>query len=189
VRDVPPPPGPALTLLQGVGKGDKLDTVVRQTTELGVRALVPVITERAVARHEQRLDRWSAIAEDALRVSARSWRPRLEPPRALAEVLARPRADLALCLALEGGVPLAALLAARDPAAVGSVEVLVGPEGGLAPAEVAAAREAGFEVAHLGSNTLRTETAGPAVAAILLFWGGALGGAAQPALDPDPRAG
>jgi 16S rRNA (uracil1498-N3)-methyltransferase len=174
VRVESPPPGPHLTLLQAVGKGDKLDTVVRQATELGARRIVPVLSERAVARHEQRLERWNAIAEDALRVSARTVRPTIEAPTPLDDLLARPRAELALCFALEDGRPLSEVLAERSPSGLASIELLIGPEGGLTPAEVSAARAAGFLTVHLGQHTLRTETAGPAAAAILLFWAGAL---------------
>jgi 16S rRNA (uracil1498-N3)-methyltransferase len=168
VQTLAPPSGLSLTLLQGVGKGDKMDAVVRQASELGVRTIVPVLTERAIAKGESRVDRWRAIAEDATRVSGRAHRPKIEHVVALEDVFARPRAPLALCFALDAAESLGAHLDARTT--VEAAEVLVGPEGGLSPREVERAVAAGFSSVHLGPFTLRTETAGPAVVAMMLYW-------------------
>lgn len=162
---------PHVVLVQAIGKGDKLDAVVRQATELGVDRVVPVLTERAVARHEARVERWRAIAEDAVRVSGRARRPIVEPVIGLDELLARSRAPAAVVLAPDAGLRLRDAALRLD----GEVEVLIGPEGGLAPDELAAVREAGFTAVGLGPEVLRTETAGPAAVALLRFLGGALG--------------
>lgn len=172
VEAAPAEAPPAITLIQAVSKGEKMDAVVRQATELGVAAIIPVLTERAVAEKRSRVDRWRAIAEDAVRVSHRSYRPEIEPVVELAEVLARPRErpDVrALVLALTGG-PLSSVATEKTPA-----HVLVGPEGGLTEGEVAAAVAAGFTAVSLGTHVLRTDTAGPAVVAILRYGGGAFG--------------
>src|SRR5262249_60426561 len=88
----------------------------------------------------------------------------VEMPRPLAECLGL-KADLALCLWEGGGESLGSVLAAaRTPV---SATVIVGPEGGLARAEVDAARAVGVTVVSLGQRILRTETAGPAIVAIL----------------------
>ena len=166
-----PPPRPHITLLQAVPKGDKMDTVVRQATELGVQRIVPVSTERVVARGRGRGSRWSGIAEDAIRVSRRAHRPKIEAVTPLHEVLSGPRGDLSLCLALH---PDAVPLAEAAQGAPSRIEVLVGPEGGLTPDETQRARDAGFWVCHLGPHPLRTETAGPAVIAMLQLVVGAL---------------
>lgn len=159
--------GPKVTLLQGLAKGDKMDRVVRQVTELGVSRVVPVITERAVNRLEGREARWHTIAEDAVRVSGRPFRPELVAVTSYEDALLIP-ADLALVLALDGAAALGPWLRARAPSLVPErVTVLIGPEGGLTPNEVTQAIDAGFVSVHLGSYTLRTETAGPAVVAIL----------------------
>jgi 16S rRNA (uracil1498-N3)-methyltransferase len=163
-----------LTLFQCVGKGDKMDQVVRQATELGVRAIVPVISERAVARREARIDRLRSVADDAIRVSARAFRPEIERVLTFDEALMRRRAPLALTFSSEAEASFGAHLAliATPPA---SAEVLIGPEGGLSAAEIDRAKQAGFTTVHLGPHTLRTETAGPAVCAMLLFWARSLG--------------
>ncbi len=159
-RRAPPRRGPEVVLFQALGKGDKLETVVRQTTELGVAVVQPILTERAVPR-APREDRLRGVVEDAMRVSGRAWRPSVRPARALADVLAEPRRGPAYVLALDGNGSLSARLSTLS--APPAIELLVGPEGGLTAGEVSAAVEAGFEPTHLGPFTLRTETAGAAV--------------------------
>jgi 16S rRNA (uracil1498-N3)-methyltransferase len=165
---------PRLELLQCVGKGDKMDVVVRQATEIGVRAIVPVISERSVARREARIDRWKKVAEDAIRVSGRPFRPEIDRVRTFDEIIARPRAPLALTFSIEATTSLGLHLKNRKDRP-DRIEALIGPEGGLTPEELARAEHAGFSLVHLGPHTLRTETAGPVVAAMVLFWARALG--------------
>lgn len=171
---LPPPPPPAITLLQALGKGEKMDAVVRQATELGVARIVPVHTERSVPRGEGRVERWRTIADDAVRVSGRAHRPVIDEVRPLDEVLGAPRAERALVLALEQGEDLVRALGRSEPIPR-TLEVLIGPEGGLEPNEVEAAVSAGFLRAHLGPYTLRTETAGPALVAMIHFWARSFG--------------
>ena len=162
-----PPKGPRITLIQGIAKGDKMDSVVRQATELGVACIRPVICERSVAHQEGRLERWKTIAEDAIRVSGRMWRPRIEPVIPLKAIYELPREEHSFCLCLEGERLM--------PNAVQSAEILIGPEGGLTPEEIEAAKEAGFEPVQFGAHTLRTETAGPACLSVLMYGSGGFG--------------
>lgn len=167
VQDValaPPPPGPKITLFQGVGKGEKLDAVVKQATELGARRIVPVLSTRAVAEKSGRAERWRSIAEDAIRVGGRAWLPEISPVTPLPVVLAERRAELSLC---GDGTAKISLREAFKPAA--EVELLIGPEGGWDGEEREAIERAGFLLVHLGPHTLRTETAGPAAVAIVAF--------------------
>ncbi len=157
-----PRPARSLTLIQCVAKGEKMDQIVRQTTELGVSRIVPVISERAVARSMGRQDRWRQIVDDAVRVSGRAWRPELRPVTALVDLLAEPRAAASWVFALGGAEPYAT-------PRVDDLEVIVGPEGGLTPSEIEAARAAGFRSVSLGEHTLRTETAAAAVTALVML--------------------
>ncbi len=168
--DRAPRSGPQVELLQAVGKGDKMDHVVRQSTELGACRVAPVLTARAVARQEKRVERWRTIAEDAVRVAGHRYRPVIDEVRGLTQALASVTGQTRLVLALDGAVPLKAALSVA-PAQDG-IALLVGPEGGLTAEEVAEAQAAGFIAVHLGSHTLRTETAGPAAVAILSYWAG-----------------
>lgn len=159
------PPQPELILLQGIGKGEKLDQVVRQAVELGIARLVPVATERAVARREHKVDRLRAIAEDALRVSGRAHRATIEAPTTLQQAL-EVEADLKLGFVLGASLSLPSVLRGAAPRVVA---LLVGPEGGFSANEVDALEAAGFRAVHLGRYTLRTETAGPAAVAMVRY--------------------
>ena len=163
----PAPLGPRLTLIQGIAKGDKMDSVIRQATELGVSCIRPVVCERSVAHQKGRLERWKTIAEDAIRVSGRAWRPRIEPVVPLADIFELPREEHSFCLCLDGQRLM--------PNGVKRAEVLIGPEGGLTSEEVRAATEAGFEAVQFGSHTMRTETAGPACLSVLMYGSGGFG--------------
>ena len=160
----------AITLVQGIPKGDKMEAIVRAATELGVACIRPALCERTIVRLEpgrwrDRARRWQRVAREAAKQCGRAVIPEVESPRALGECLAGETVDLGLCLWEGGGVPLPeALAAATTPR---SALIVIGPEGGLAPAEVDAARARGLTIAALGPRILRTETAGPAVIAIL----------------------
>jgi 16S rRNA (uracil1498-N3)-methyltransferase len=169
----------AITLIQGVPKGDKMEAIVRAATELGVVRVQPALCERTIVRLEtsrwrDRARRWQRVAREAAKQSGRAVIPEVEPPRPLGEWLASGApADLALCLWEGEGARLGGVLAAVT--APRSALVVVGPEGGLARAEVERAREHGFVVTSLGPRILRTETAGPAIVAVLQSRFGDLG--------------
>jgi 16S rRNA (uracil1498-N3)-methyltransferase len=169
----------AVTLVQGVPKGDRMEAIVRASTELGVARVQPVLCERTVVRLEparwrDRLRRWQRVAREAAKQSGRAVIPEVDAPRPLAEALeAAGPADLALCPWEGGGAPLGRAL--PDDIRPRSALLLVGPEGGLATHEVEAARARGFTVVSLGPRILRTETAGPAMLAILQARFGDLG--------------
>ena len=161
-----------VSLFQGIAKGDKMETIVRAATELGVRRIVPVITERAVvrldpARWRERARRWQRVAREASKQCGRAVVPEVDAPASLADALAdATAADLRLCFWEEATQPLGPALE-RLASPPSSVQIVIGPEGGLAPSEAAAAHERGFTPVRLGPRILRTETAGLAVVAIL----------------------
>lgn len=162
----------AITLAQGVPKGHKLETIIRAATELGVARIVPVLTERTVvrleaARSRERVRRWQRVATEAAKQCGRAVIPPVEPPRPLTEFLADlPAGGLRLCLWEGEGRGLGAVLAELG-GPVSAAIALIGPEGGLAAAEVELSVAHGFLSASLGPRVLRTETAGPAVVAVL----------------------
>ena len=167
-----------ITLVQGVPKGDRMELIVRAATELGVARVQPALCERTVVRLEpgrwrERARRWQRVAREAAKQCGRAVIPAVEPPRPLADCLAGVQADLALCPWEGGGTPLREVLSTSiEPR---TAVVVVGPEGGLAEAEVQSAGAAGLRVVSLGPRILRTETAGPAVVAILQMRFGDLG--------------
>ena len=144
------------SLWAGLAKGEKMDWVVQKATELGVTAIRPVQTARSVrrltgAKAAKNQQRWERIAISACEQCGRSRLPRIEPVADLAETL-EPGGIPGLVLTGEGAPP-----PARPPGP--PLSLLVGPEGGLTPEEIAAAEAAGFHATRLGPRTLRTETA------------------------------
>ena len=155
-------------VVQGLPKGDKLDAIVRDATELGASELWLCETERAVAtapeasRLAKKLARLERIAEEAARQSGRADVTQVVAPRSLAECLAADPSELKLLLTPTGDEPLGACL--RAASATTPLSFYVGPEGGFSDAEVERARAAGARVVRAGAFVLRTETV---VAAIL----------------------
>lgn len=149
-----------LVLAPALLKGSKMDLVVEKATELGVRRIAPVETRRMVGRGDH-VDRWRRIAVAAAKQSGRTQVAVVDAPRALATFLDEAWPGLRL-VPWEG--ESARRLDALPPEA-GAVVALVGPEGGLADDEIAAAQAHGFVPITLGPRILRAETAAIAVAA------------------------
>ncbi len=171
--------GPAITIYQGMPKGEKLELILQKGTELGVGSIVPFYAARSVPRLrdervEGRVARWERITREAARQCNRPDVPHLGLARNLADVLRMGEHSVKLLLwEEEEAVGLRRLLA--DTPRPDSVAVIIGPEGGLTGEEVAAAREAGYCAVTLGRRILRTETASLAILSILQHVWGDLG--------------
>jgi 16S rRNA (uracil1498-N3)-methyltransferase len=171
----------ALTLAQGILKGDRMSWLVQKATELGVARIIPMDTARVVARPESgatgRIGRWERVAREAVKQSGRVVVPTIDRPRAFAEVAREASAHDAAWVFWEGGgLALAGAAAAAGRPA--SALLLVGPEGGLTAEEVLLAEGAGAHVVSLGPRTLRAESAGLAAVALCQYLFGDLGGPA-----------
>ena len=157
---------PSVTLFQGVAKGDKMESIVRQAVEVGVAAVVPVLTSRSVVRMDdhkraQRSERWRRISRSAAEQSRRANVPEVHDVVTFADA----------CRLLEGFDRIIVLWEEQAGSLVTSVvrgsfdsthmrvAVVVGPEGGLSAEEVSELRARGALVASLGPSIMRTETA------------------------------
>lgn len=164
--------GAPLTLCYALPKGDKLETVARQCTELGVGGLLLVAADRSVVRLEgdradRRLERLARVLAEAARQCGRADVPDLAGPLPVAAAAARVADhETRLVLHPEGGEPLS------TPS--GRTALFVGPEGGFSPAELAALDAAGCRRVSLASPVLRTETAAAVGCALVLHRMGAL---------------
>lgn len=165
-----PPPEPRLTVVQALPKGDRGELAVAAMTETGVDAILPWAASRCVTqwraeRGRKALAKWRSAAREAAKQSRRLRVPAVGELLTTAEVAeALAGAEFAGVLHESGAAPLAtAELPAR-----GGLVLVVGPEGGVAPAELAAFAEAGGVPYRLGPSVLRTSTAGTAAAAVLL---------------------
>jgi 16S rRNA (uracil1498-N3)-methyltransferase len=162
-----------VTLLQAVCKGDKFDAVVRDATELGATRIVPVLAERSVVKPgDGRAERWRRIAVEAARQCGRGDAPAIASPLELGEAVqlyASGEGVAGLCLDPTADRGLGAALSALGPEV--EVAFVVGPEGGLTPAEVEACVAAGVTRASMGPLVLRAETVCAAVLGALLAVG------------------
>lgn len=164
-----------ITLFQCLPKKDKMEQIIQKSVELGVYEIVPVESIRCVARIDPKkagakTERWNAIAAAAAKQSKRMVEPKVAKPvsfdEAIRQMAKRDAAfmpyecaeDIKKTRELFGKIQ-------KDQ----TVAVLIGPEGGFEESEVQKAVEAGIHPVTLGQRILRTETAGPAVLAILMY--------------------
>lgn len=168
VADVPEPE-PRLVVVQALPKGDRGEVAVETLTEVGADVVVPWAASRCVTRWrdgrgEKALTRWRTTAAAAAKQARRSRFPEVTPLAGTADVVARlGEAAAGVLLHEEADLPLAGL----DLPGSGDVVVVVGPEGGISPEELALFRAAGATAYRLGDTVLRTSTAGTAALAVL----------------------
>lgn len=163
-----------ITLAQAMCGSEKMDWVVQKATELGVAEIVPVQTQRSVAklaadRALRRAAHWQSVAVAACEQCGRNVLPQIRAPQDFAAWLAdvRGAAGSRFILQPEGSTALH-----KQPRPQGSVVLLIGPEGGFSEDETKMAHLAGFVPVRLGKRVLRTETAAMAgIAALQTLWG------------------
>lgn len=166
-RRLVPLPSPVVAVVQAIPKGDRGDLAVEEMTEVGVDRIVPWAAARCVPvwRDDRGVTRWRAKAHESAKQSVRAWIPEvtgLVTTAGAAELVAA--ASAAFLLDPSGGQPLADVMVPRT----GMVVLIIGPEGGIAPEEVAELTAAGAVACRLGPSVLRTSTAGAVAAAVLL---------------------
>lgn len=171
-RHTEPPPQPRICVVQAIPKGDRAEQAVEMMTEVGVDMIVPWAAERCVAvwrpaagRSQRALDRWRSTAREAAKQSRRARIPEVTAPAGTVDVQAR-AAAAAAAIVLEPGAETG--LGSVPLPAAGEIMLIVGPEGGVSPAESDAFGAAGAVAARLGPTVLRASTAGAAAAAVLL---------------------
>jgi len=177
-------PRVAIALYQAVPKGSRFDWALQKATELGVAAIVPLITERMVVAMAEasgeKLARWRRIVQEAAEQAGRARLPAVSAPVPFARACEPPPTGaLGLIACLHPAVqPLRAALATLPPESLAAVRLYIGPEGDFSPGEVAQAVKAGLIPISLGPRILRTETAPLAALSAILY---ALGELDRPA--------
>ncbi|MEL6900580.1 MAG: 16S rRNA (uracil(1498)-N(3))-methyltransferase [Cyanobacteria bacterium J06606_4] len=157
------PPAAPIRLLAALPKGNSFDQVVRQTTELGVTHICPIISDRTLLKpSDNKLSRWRRIAQEASEQSERVTVPEISPP-----------VDFQAALTLFDKQSLRYLCATRQSAPhllqkiqidlisgdLRAINFMVGPEGGWTSTEITDAISAGYKVVSLGTVILRAVTA------------------------------
>lgn len=159
----------SVTLAQGISRGERMDLVIQKATELGVRHIVPLLSERSVVRldakqADAKRRHWRAIAVAACEQCGRNRVPEVAPPADFDAFIASSSTapvSARIVLSPQGGIRVHDLKAAPD------MVMLIGPEGGLSDAELEAAVRSGFAGVRLGPRILRTETAAIAALAVI----------------------
>ncbi|HEX2355064.1 MAG TPA: 16S rRNA (uracil(1498)-N(3))-methyltransferase [Micromonosporaceae bacterium] len=164
-------PSPRIAVVQGIAKGGRGELAVQSMTEVGADVIVPWAASRSVARWRgergaRSRDRWVATVREAAKQARRPWLPEVagSPDESTSSVAARLSAAAAGFVLHEEA---ALRLAAVDLPAAGDVVLVVGPEGGIDPAELKTFEAAGAVPVRLGDTVLRTSTAGVAALAVL----------------------
>ncbi|MGW4818856.1 16S rRNA (uracil(1498)-N(3))-methyltransferase [Streptomyces sp. NPDC004227] len=165
-----PPESPRITVVQALPKGDRGELAVETMTEVGVDAIVPWAASRCITQWKgdrglKALGKWRATAREAGKQSRRVRFPEVADAATTKQVAALlAEADFAAVLHESGEERLATV----ELPAQGDIVLVVGPEGGVSPEELAQFQDAGAKAYVLGPTVLRTSTAGTAAAALLL---------------------
>jgi 16S rRNA (uracil1498-N3)-methyltransferase len=158
---------PTILLAQALAKGDRDELAIQAATELGIDGVIPWQADRSVSRWsgpklEKGRERWTAIVREAAKQSMRPWLPGVAPLATTKDLAGLAASHRVLVLEPTARNPITSLQPdGRD------LLLVVGPEGGIAPAELEALQAAGAELVRLGDSVLRTSTAGPAAIAVL----------------------
>jgi 16S rRNA (uracil1498-N3)-methyltransferase len=165
-----------ITLLQGLARGERMDLVIQKAVELGVTRILPVRTDFSVVRLDaaqaaRRLAHWQGVIIAASEQCGRNRLPTVAAPATLAAAIAA-LAPGSRRLLLDPDAPASLQAAAAGATAAA---LLIGPEGGFSPAELAQCARAQFVACRLGPRVLRTETAPLAALAVLQAFAGDLG--------------
>ncbi|MGN1362032.1 MAG: RsmE family RNA methyltransferase [Eggerthellaceae bacterium] len=184
---------PQLMLFQGLAKGDKMETVIRHATELGVSAFVPLACSRSVMKLDpkkapKKIQRWQSIAKSAATQSGQPRIPEVLDQMTVKQACSALSQATAVCVCWEEAPQTvnmrqaieAGLAHWNQQPADARIAVVVGPEGGLSQEEVdlLLASNPTACLVSLGPSILRTETAGIVAPALALYELGGLGGRA-----------
>ena len=163
-----------ITLCQGIPKKTKLETIIQQNVELGVKSFIPLITERTVVklnekdREQKKLDRWQKIAKESAKQSKRNIIPTVEPIITVSELIEKLKnidAEIIVPYELEDVKILKDVL--KEPK--DNYYIVIGPEGGFDIKEIEMFQEIGAHIVTLGKRILRTETAGIVTASVIMY--------------------
>jgi len=167
----------AITLLQGIARGEKMDLILQKATELGVNAIIPVSSQRSEVRldadrAEKRVTHWQAVVTSACAQCGRARIPHVAAPQSVGQALSTLVSPLTLRLFLDPSIEAKKITELTLPSINKEIVLAIGPEGGWSARDREQLTVAGFQPVRLGPRILRTETAGLAAIAVLqTHWG------------------
>ncbi|HCX62513.1 MAG TPA: 16S rRNA methyltransferase [Clostridiales bacterium] len=163
-----------ITLCQGIPKQTKMETIIQQNVELGVKSFIPLITERTVVklndkdREQKKLERWRKIAKESSKQSKRNIVPVVEDIMTVKELIEKIKKEVPVVLVpyeLENVSTLKDVLSHVKQ----NYYIIIGPEGGFDIKEIEMFKSVGAYIVTLGKRILRTETAGVVTSAVVLY--------------------
>lgn len=169
-------------LFQGFPKSSKMDLIVQKSTELGVREIIPVFTERVVIKNKngelKKIERWNKIAKEACKQCRRSIIPQVDVPVNLRETIEKLKSMDLIVVPYENEKKLGIknMVKKIDRDSIKSIAVVVGAEGGFSESEIEMLKKVHSNIVTLGPRILRTETAGFVCISLLMYELGDLGG-------------
>lgn len=164
----------SVTLFQGIPKSDKMEDVIVKCTELGVRAIVPVFTERTVVtdkgNFQKKRERWQKLANEAVKQCRRGRIPEIMPEMRFKEALTALEAFELVLFPYENEEDYSIKDCLRGlPEKPKSAAIIIGPEGGFSDGEAASLKEMGARCVTLGRTILRTQTAAQTALAMTMY--------------------
>jgi len=164
-----------ITLFQGLPKGDKFETIIQKSVELGVFEIIPVETKRCVVKLDEKkkqnkIKRWNAISESAAKQSKRTYIPQIKDVMTFDNAIETADEYDLICIPYENAEGMSATRDFLDKLSADmKVAFFIGPEGGFEEGEIEKAISAGITPVSLGKRVLRTETASMALLSMIML--------------------
>ncbi len=153
-------PEPRFVVVQALAKGERAELAVEMLTEVGADAIIPWQAEHSIGKWdsiEKGLDKWRRTARESSKQSRRSWIPEISQLQTTDQVCQLAITAESVFVLHESADQALAACAIREQ---GTIMLIVGPEGGISPDELAQFTQAGARVVHMGASVMRTSTAG-----------------------------
>jgi len=162
-------PEPRFVVVQALAKGERAELAVEMLTEVGADAIIPWRAEHSIGKWdsvEKGLEKWRRTSRESAKQSRRAWIPEISNLKSTAEVCEMMSQAQSVFVLHESADQALAACAIREQ---GTIMIVVGPEGGISPDELAAFSAAGARVVHMGASVMRTSTAGAVAVGGLLM--------------------
>ena len=153
-------PEPRFVVVQALAKGERAELAVEMLTEVGADAIIPWRAEHSIGKWDsvdKGLEKWRRTSRESAKQSRRAWIPEISNLKSTAEVCELMSQAQSIFVLHESADQALAACAIREQ---GTIMIVVGPEGGISPDELAAFSAAGARVVHMGASVMRTSTAG-----------------------------
>jgi 16S rRNA (uracil1498-N3)-methyltransferase len=153
-------PEPRFVVVQALAKGERAELAVEMLTEVGADAIIPWRAEHSIGKWDsvdKGLEKWRRTSRESAKQSRRAWIPEISNLQTTEQVCDLMSQAQSVFVLHESADQALAACAIREQ---GTIMIVVGPEGGISPAELAAFANAGARVVHMGASVMRTSTAG-----------------------------